>query len=279
MNNPINIIYFTHDCNFRCSYCYEHQGENVSRSYMSKSDIKRAVDNIVENSHPMTEQIIICMFGGEPFLNFEGMNHFMEYIRKYASRFPKGIATDVITNGSLLHHHIDAMKKWTCEPEKNIFFSFFVSYDGRFQYRRTSSDIVEKNMLLLKEAGVPFGISYTISTENYRKEDYLKDIVEIYYKFLCPVTDRGHQQFRINIDYSNIEKCLRKEKKTLNEYMSELEDSCLYIYSKFRFPICQLACKFCKKCNFEHDSRRYYTSDNDTMIESTETQHKFNHFK
>lgn len=265
--NPVNVIYLTTKCNYKCSYCYEHQKSNEYLKDITIDELRTSIDKIISNPH-VTEQHTICLFGGEPFLNIDAMKFYMNYIKSADIKTKHGVATNVITNGSLLHLYTNELKEWM-KDNKN-FFSIDISYDGIFQYRRTKSDITEKNMELLTKLKIPFGISYTISKENSDFHNYTKDLVTIIEKYLHPKYD-SRQRIRVNIDNSNI--------SNHNEFMKKITYVGQYLFSKYNVSICSFSCKYCKKCQFTNDSKQYFIPEKTNIVEEMVTNKSFNHFK
>lgn len=85
----------TMDCNFRCTYCYE---ENKPKVYMTE----KTEDAIVEfvKAHRLTKTVFLSWYGGEPLLNFKGMNRLMFKLKSVDDK--EIIHHSLITNGYLL---------------------------------------------------------------------------------------------------------------------------------------------------------------------------------
>ena len=267
-DNPVNILYLTTKCNFRCPYCYEGQN-NVDRTYkfITNKEIETFVDNIVETTLPSINNYVVCLMGGEPFIGYEQMKYFMEYIKKYTLK-GKYFSVNVITNGSLVQNYMEDIKNWM--NQSGTFYGIDISYDGSFQYRRTPTKIVEKNMQKLIDNHIPFGLSYTITKDNYQDSIYLKDIVYMIKKWLQPFYDDSHQRIRININWNDF--------YNLNSIEEKLESEFLYLYKKFQVPLCQYNCKYCKKCDFSNTGKKYMIPETGIELERNYTEKSFNHF-
>lgn len=100
----------THQCNLRCSYCYEtHKGEGR----MSLETAKRCVDLLfaedAKNSKLVNETeangLIIEFIGGEPFLEIDLIDQTMEYFLEQAivmdHRWKTRYMINISTNGTL----------------------------------------------------------------------------------------------------------------------------------------------------------------------------------
>lgn len=266
--NPVNILYLTTKCNFKCTYCYENQKDISDYTFATNEEIQNFVDHIVDTSDPSVNNHTVCLMGGEPFCGFEQMKFFMEYIKKYTKQ-GRQFSVNVINNGSLIHNYMDDIKKWM--TEENIFYNIDISYDGSWQYRRTKSDIVERNMDLFLKEKIPFGLSYTITKDNMLSEQYLPDLVRMIKRWIPNVRDKGRQRIRINISWQDI--------KQPEEFKKKLREQCLYLYTKFGVPICQFTCKFCKSCKFSNTGKQYMIPQKGIEIEKMVTRKKFTHFK
>ena len=75
MNN-VNIIYLTSDCNLACEYCYENL-ENKEKIVPTKEQLKNNVDIVLEREKE--GQVLLCLFGGEPTLEFESIKFVTDY--------------------------------------------------------------------------------------------------------------------------------------------------------------------------------------------------------
>lgn len=268
-SNPVNVIYLTTDCNFACEYCYENQKFCNVHKHATNEEIENFVDNIVRQTNPEINNYTVCLMGGEPFLAAEQMDYFMEYIKKYTAA--KTFCPNVVTNGSLVHKYIDDIKRW--RSQYNVFFGLDISYDGSFQYKRTKTDIVERNMHLLKDNNITFGISYTIGKDSLKDKMYLKDIVNLIKEYYTPIIDLNHQRFRININYGEF------TKEEIDVFEEELRQECCYLYSKLGISFCYFACDACKKCVFNNTGKKYtIPGESDAVIERMVTHKKFNHF-
>ncbi len=113
-------LIITENCNLSCRYCYEH---NKSISNMSFETAKSILDKeLMTCSKEKNESIIIELFGGEPFLNFELIKQIVEYVLKVYKGEIHFFAT---TNGTLVHNDI---QKWLVENKQYI--TVGLSLDG-----------------------------------------------------------------------------------------------------------------------------------------------------
>ena len=266
--NPINILYLTTKCNFKCTYCYENQKDISDYTFATNEEIQNFVDHIVETSDKTINNYTVCLMGGEPFCAIEQMRFFMNYIKKYTS-IGKQFSINVITNGSLIHNYIDDIRAWM--KQDKVFYSLDISYDGSWQYRRTDSDIVERNMDLFTKECIPFGLSYTITKDNMLSSQYLPDLIKMIYRWLNPIYNRSRQRIRVNTSWNDI--------KNIEEYRNKLVEQSLYIFIKYKVSICQYSCEYCKSCNFTNTGKQYMIPNKGIEIETMYSEKKYQHFK
>lgn len=100
----------THQCNLRCTYCYEH---NKSDREMSFETAKACIDYLFKmdaENHPYvnpvkTDCLVLDFIGGEPFLKIELINDIVNYMRDKAIKLNHRWATNYMismsTNGVL----------------------------------------------------------------------------------------------------------------------------------------------------------------------------------
>ena len=100
-------LFISQDCNFNCVYCYgAEEGSPVGGTYgkrgnMSAITARSAIDWLITASGEL-DTIAIGFFGGEPLLNFIGMQDVVEYANKQANKYNKKIKYSITTNASLL---------------------------------------------------------------------------------------------------------------------------------------------------------------------------------
>jgi uncharacterized protein len=94
---PSNILGLTicptMNCNFRCTYCYQHHPSGIMAQ-----DIQDRIVRYVKHHSPPLEKLSVTWFGGEPLLE-------LPIIERLTERFlllSAGYDASIITNGSLL---------------------------------------------------------------------------------------------------------------------------------------------------------------------------------
>lgn len=103
----------THQCNLRCSYCYQH---NKGTQRMTLDIAKKCVDLLFEEDmHGITgyispetsDGLILEFIGGEPFLEIDLISDIVDYFRKKAIELNHRWATkyriSMSSNGTLYH--------------------------------------------------------------------------------------------------------------------------------------------------------------------------------
>jgi len=173
-------IVVTKQCNFDCSYCYMH-GKNSER--MSIETAKKAVDLLLSDKvnnyiDPETSPCIIFDFiGGEPLLEVELIDQFMEYFIfqsfKLNHRWANHYSIGMSSNGSL--YDTPKVQKFvqkykgrcsiaiTIDGTKELHDSCRVYKDGRGTY----DDVCRNLQLYLKNGGHP-STKVTVAPENIK---------------------------------------------------------------------------------------------------------------
>jgi uncharacterized protein len=107
---PVRVVTFvvTHECNFRCTYCYENGKCN---EVMSFETAKKAVDILFDNekntyiNDQNASAVILDFIGGEPLLEIDLINQIVEYFKYKAAmlKHPWAIQymISMTSNGSL----------------------------------------------------------------------------------------------------------------------------------------------------------------------------------
>lgn len=94
LDNGLNIVFITsEDCNFNCSYCYEHHKKKHIEKEIYDAALKYA-------KRSDKTDIVINWFGGEPLLEISNIEYFMNKLIAL-DKFKK-VTSSVITNGYLL---------------------------------------------------------------------------------------------------------------------------------------------------------------------------------
>lgn len=89
-------LVLTHQCNLRCTYCYEKHKDDLT---MPLELAKQIVDKEL-NADDGIAEAEIDLFGGEPLLEFETIKQLIEYTK--TKKYPKDYIFFITTNGILL---------------------------------------------------------------------------------------------------------------------------------------------------------------------------------
>ena len=99
-------IWLTEACNLRCKYCYE--GIEKKHIHMTKETAQQTITyilNDISNMKKTEHELLINFHGGEPFLNFETMEYFVNQISESSLVTIPAVFT-VTTNGTIFNEEI-----------------------------------------------------------------------------------------------------------------------------------------------------------------------------
>jgi len=158
-------LFVDHDCNLRCSYCYN--GRKFGRS-MSLATARRALDLALGRGDPHLD---LSFFGGEPLLHLAELQAITDYAEQALSAMPEPRASLrllVNTNGTLMS---DAVLDWLAPPRVA---TVFVSLDGPREIHdrhrvdpqgRGSFDRVREGLLRMRERGIAFQLLSVVNVD------------------------------------------------------------------------------------------------------------------
>lgn len=96
-------LHVAHDCNLRCGYCFAGTGDfGGCRELMSKETAEKAVEFAIKGSR-QRHNLELDLFGGEPLMNYDVVQHIVNYVRKREKETGKNIKLTLTTNGTLLN--------------------------------------------------------------------------------------------------------------------------------------------------------------------------------
>lgn len=265
-NTNVNILYLTTDCNFDCSYCYEHL-ENKVKKKMTRPEIMEAVDDIIK-SEPKDVQTLFVLFGGEATLAWDEA----KFAMNYAMSKKENVTFNLETNGyrfkssKFIADYVNTLayraKKLTLD----------ISFDGVGNEERKlkSGKSVTKDLLTifrnLNTLKIPFRVRYTVHNKNI---DFLVQDFEAIEKTIRPA------RIIVSIVHAALE----------GDGQRKLERAKNIIIKKFlnhdiNVPICSWVCEYCDGCTCKKEFNSYYSDDgNINKIRFNESSGKFNHFK
>ncbi|MCD7836055.1 MAG: radical SAM protein [Lachnospiraceae bacterium] len=121
VNSKTVVLLVTNSCNINCVYCYEH----FKNAHYMQLDKMIEIADAELNANNEFERIGFNIMGGEPFLAFENIKKFTEYL--CSKKWPKNWYISLSTNGTLVHGEI---KKYMLQYIDNLVIS--LSYDGTY---------------------------------------------------------------------------------------------------------------------------------------------------
>lgn len=105
-NKKYLTLVITHQCNLRCTYCYEKHKDNLTMTVEKAIEILDKELTIDDG----TEEVEIDFMGGEPLLEFDLIKQVVEYIK--SKQYTKKYIFFLSTNGVLLD---EKRKNWFAE--------------------------------------------------------------------------------------------------------------------------------------------------------------------
>lgn len=178
----IMYLILSSGCNLGCKYCFieNNENNNFSNLNMSSDIVEAAVNKYLD--YIKTEKVekpLILFYGGEPTLNIDAIKKTVELVKQSNT----SVDYSIVTNGTLLTR--DVVEFFA---ENNI--EVGISIDGPKEVNdfnrvfRASKDSVYDSVVegikLLKECGVKFGLSITVSDYFLNNKDeifqWLKNI-------------------------------------------------------------------------------------------------------
>jgi uncharacterized protein len=181
-NNGNSFLFaITHDCNFRCEYCYENiisaNGESWSKVKFTKSLVDKAFNTMLEIQPDRSKQSnVIGLYGGEPLMakNYD----IVEYI--VSMGINRNYTFKSITNGYDIDKYIELLG-----PKKINFLQ--ISIDGlndthnkrrpHFQNNDSFSKIC-KNISLALNKDVHIGLRINSDANNFDEIEKLIHLFE-----------------------------------------------------------------------------------------------------
>jgi MoaA/NifB/PqqE/SkfB family radical SAM enzyme len=197
----------TNKCNFNCKYCYFFNSNKIPDELDTDS-----VFRIIKHYKKNYQGLSIGFTGGEPFMR-EDIEEIFEYSKSL------GLKVAVGSNGSLINDYISAIRK-------NI-DSITINYDGYEKYFNyvtgtNKHKTVEKNIELLSDKNINFGIHTNITPKNINNFNSILDFVlSVDAKFwqigfIYPSFDSEKSHDKYLLDQKELEEIINKIKKVKN---------------------------------------------------------------
>jgi uncharacterized protein len=208
------VINVTHDCNLRCSYCYADTGAyGAKRMILSEKTGEEIVDDFFARFRQIGQ---IQFFGGEPFLNIDGIESLCEHVTNICRR--ENVTRPAFTmssNGTILNDRIvDIINRYH--------ISITVSLDGarlindsqrKYASGAGSYERVIKNIAILKErTGQPAQIEGTYTARHVEMDfslvEFMKFIateLDVHYLHMPWILGNAYQGTGIEPTEKNID--------------------------------------------------------------------------
>jgi len=264
--SAVNVIYFTNICNLACTYCYEDL-ESRPPQIISREDIRKSVDEILEREHP-DNQTLIVLFGGEPTLEWDNVEYLMEYTYKRKRKVHFNLTTNGIKY--LSQAFIDRTKN-------NRFYklgllSIDVSFDGVGNGERVFHNGLKSTASMVKvfkkliENNLRYRIRYTIQ----------KDNVKLMYNDISKIINTFKPDRLItSVAWSTLDD---DDVKVMNDAKEQFRND--WKDGNITIPICELFCDMCDGCGERKELKTYFTDEgNVTTYDNYESSPEFHDFK
>lgn len=171
------ILPISGKCNLRCTYCFAQNKGDFGFGDITPENCHEIIDYIMAHADK-DMQCRLNFFGGEPMLRMDTIDAVLNYIsEKYADR---NVGYGITTNGTLFTDE-------NIEYFKNHHIDILYSYDGPEEFTthrvfpngKRSNDLVLKNILKVKAAGVKFQMRATIPSDcecMWKVYDYFENL-------------------------------------------------------------------------------------------------------
>ena len=213
-NKEKNIyILFSYECNFNCTYCFEHDMKEKETSNNNLNKIFRYVEKQLENN-----KVRLVLYGGEPLLlqNYNKIEKVLSFAQK------NNIKVKIITNGYLL----DVFSKLLLKYKRNIDY-LLITLDGdkdqhdltrkKKNKEGTYKKIVE-NILMADKLKIKTKIRVNVGMENQK---YIIDF--LLHNTICKTHD-------VSIHFIENNRCLASNTSVIarkNRIIIDLYNICL----------------------------------------------------
>ncbi|MEE0474344.1 MAG: radical SAM protein [Holdemanella biformis] len=213
-NKEKNIyILFSYECNFNCTYCFEHDMKGKETSNNNLNKIFRYVEKQLENN-----KVRLVLYGGEPLLlqNYNKIEKVLSFAQK------NNIKVKIITNGYLL----DVFSKLLLKYKRNIDY-LLITLDGdkdqhdltrkKKNKEGTYKKIVE-NILMADKLKIKTKIRVNVGMENQK---YIIDF--LLHNTICKTHD-------VSIHFIENNRCLASNTSVIarkNRIIIDLYNICL----------------------------------------------------
>ena len=217
--DQLYTLYATEECNYSCSYC-EHA---TKRGKMDKKIFEELFRDSLENAAE-DELISFSLFGGEPILNFDLVEHVLK--KCYEIKDERNVEVNMTTNLSLLN---DRMK--TVYKKYGEILTVGVSLDGPkdiYDQNKIGGDfdkVISNYEWLREETNITLGVSMVIDRKYLdRTFDNVKYLFELGFRRFSAFLNLNDWEFLSEDKYrETLNKELDKINKFILEHLNEIK--------------------------------------------------------
>lgn len=158
------VIILSQICNLACTYCYAQEAR--SKEILSRDKLKIAYDAVLADENKSKHFSFIG--GGEPFVTWDIIEWSVNYINSRKSN-DDNVSFSITTNTTLFNEH---NLQFCRENKIHIGVSFEIVkaiQDNQRPFHKSDAstfDVIHKNLGLLIENGISFGLRSTITKLN-----------------------------------------------------------------------------------------------------------------
>ena len=189
----LHIMVMTNDCNMCCVYCQAQDSGQIQKGMMTTETAERAAEIALQSPG---RSVTIEFQGGEPLLNYQTIQHMVDYIER--NKNDKAVQYTIATNTLLLTDEmIHFFRKYSFSVSTSLDGSQ-VLHDNNRMIRGSgfgTFDAVSKNIRRLQQHGINTGAIQTTTRKGLQNP---KGLVETYKKmnlhnlFVRPLTPLGY---------------------------------------------------------------------------------------
>lgn len=136
----------TIDCIFKCWYCYEEHIKGTKMSKETIQHIENFLNNVVNDMN--IKKFHISFFGGEPFMCYDTMIHFINHIVNKNMRSDLDVTYSVTTNGYLIKEFMIKEIVSCCAGKMSFQITLDGNRDLHNKVRYTKNGIGSYNTIL-----------------------------------------------------------------------------------------------------------------------------------
>lgn len=150
-----STVLLTWACNLKCIYCFEDCAKSALT--MNKDDAEKYIKFMINLAKGKdAKEISICLFGGEPLINFDIGEYILKEISTYCKENEIKFTSMIITNGTLLDECIiDKLIKYNCKTIQITLDGIKDIHDSRRMYKtgKGSFDDIIESLRLINSKG------------------------------------------------------------------------------------------------------------------------------